>query len=797
MTIATNPVRDAAAAGGEARLSLPSAVGTNISLTGGPHNWIGCTIINGVLQQDCLTNQPWNSIDLVPADGKVYASHSGIAHIYDCPSVGGHRSFVRIDYNDGSNYQVSYEHIHGVDQQVSDGQQIPRGYYLGAIGTDTNCGGSASGAHTHMSLWNFAGAFSFGNSQAVDWNGAQIGAWVLDDGSPTQEQYTGCITPVVGGTRQCPTAQIYNDGTVAGGPTISSVSPLDGPATGNTSVTITGSGFTGSTGVQFGGINSASYAVNSDTQITAVSPSFSAVASDITVTNNGVTTPLSNSDIFTFGPCATPTTLNPNLASPQQVDTTITFTASASTCPKPQYEFWLQPPNQAYAVVQGWGGPTWTWDTSGVATSVGTFNVDVWVREVGSVDQYQDYHAIQYTLTNRQPCTSAVLTPTPTSPQQADRTVTFSATSSSCPKPEYEFYLQPPGQGWTLIQGWGGPTWIWDTSSIVGLGVFNVNVWVREIGSGGGSQANQIVAYTLTPRQACVSPALNPLPASPQQVDSIIAVTASSSTCPKPEYEFYLQPPGQGWSLVRGWGGPTWNWDTSGVASIGTFNIDVWVREIGSGVSYQAVLVAPYTLTSRQACASPSLTPNPVSPQQMDSTIVFTATSTACPKPEYQFYLQPPGQGWLLQQAWGGPTWSWATSGVASAGTFNVNVWVREVGSGGGAQANLIISYTLTNRQACAGAWIFADQAAPIMRGPTVTYVGSATTCPKPEFKFWLQAPGANQPWILVQDWGAAAWLWNTSSVASVGPYIVNVWVREVGSGVDHQDNHLLTYIVT
>jgi hypothetical protein len=202
------------AADGSAQLSLPS-VG-NISLTGGPHNWIGCTIINGVLQSDCLLNHPWNSLDWVPSDGQVHASHGGIAHIYDCPSVGGHRSFVRIDYNDGSGYQVSYEHIHNVDLQIADGQSVTRGQYLGNISTDSNCGGSADAAHTHMSLWHFtSGGFAKSNSQAVDMNGMQVGAWVFDDGSSTQEQYTGCISPVAGGTRQCPPAGISNDGTVA------------------------------------------------------------------------------------------------------------------------------------------------------------------------------------------------------------------------------------------------------------------------------------------------------------------------------------------------------------------------------------------------------------------------------------------------------------------------------------------------------------------------------------------------------------------------------------------------------
>lgn len=51
-------------------------------------------------------------------------------------------------------------------------------------------------------------------------------------------------------------------------PAISSIAPTDGPA--GTTVTVTGSGFTGTTAVNFGAVPAASFTVNSDTKITAV-----------------------------------------------------------------------------------------------------------------------------------------------------------------------------------------------------------------------------------------------------------------------------------------------------------------------------------------------------------------------------------------------------------------------------------------------------------------------------------------------------------------------------------------------
>jgi len=54
-------------------------------------------------------------------------------------------------------------------------------------------------------------------------------------------------------------------------PTITSFDPTSGPV--GTSVTVTGTGFTGATSVSFGAFAATSYTVDSDTQITAVVPS--------------------------------------------------------------------------------------------------------------------------------------------------------------------------------------------------------------------------------------------------------------------------------------------------------------------------------------------------------------------------------------------------------------------------------------------------------------------------------------------------------------------------------------------
>jgi hypothetical protein len=56
------------------------------------------------------------------------------------------------------------------------------------------------------------------------------------------------------------------------GPFISNIQPDSGPPSGGTTVTISGRNFTGASSVMFGATPAASFTVNSDTEISAVSP---------------------------------------------------------------------------------------------------------------------------------------------------------------------------------------------------------------------------------------------------------------------------------------------------------------------------------------------------------------------------------------------------------------------------------------------------------------------------------------------------------------------------------------------
>jgi len=84
-------------------------------------------------------------------------------------------------------------------------------------------------------------------------------------------------------------------------PTVTKLSPKTGPAAGGTSVTITGSGFTGVTKVTFGSAVASNVTVNSETSITVVSPPSPAETVDVRVTAKGGTSAVSSKDHFKYG----------------------------------------------------------------------------------------------------------------------------------------------------------------------------------------------------------------------------------------------------------------------------------------------------------------------------------------------------------------------------------------------------------------------------------------------------------------------------------------------------------------
>jgi hypothetical protein len=99
-------------------------------------------------------------------------------------------------------------------------------------------------------------------------------------------------------------------------PVVSAVAPAEGSDLGGDTVVLTGSGFTGALTVFFGSAPAASFTVDSDTQVTAVSPAGSDGSVDVTVTTSAGVSAAGSSFVYSGPTVVTP----PATTTPVPVD---------------------------------------------------------------------------------------------------------------------------------------------------------------------------------------------------------------------------------------------------------------------------------------------------------------------------------------------------------------------------------------------------------------------------------------------------------------------------------------------
>ncbi len=171
-----------------------------------------------------------------------------------------------------------------------------------------------------------ANAVDFGSNAATNVtvvSGTQITATAPAGSAGTVD--VTVTTP--GGTSATGTADEY---TYDAAPTVTNVNPTAGPTAGGNSVTITGTGFTGTTAVEFGSTTATSFTINGATSITATAPAESAGTVNITVTTPGSTSATGTADHYTYTSRPTVTQVAPT-AGPTGGGTSVTITGTNLT----------------------------------------------------------------------------------------------------------------------------------------------------------------------------------------------------------------------------------------------------------------------------------------------------------------------------------------------------------------------------------------------------------------------------------------------------------------------------------
>ncbi len=154
------------------------------------------------------------------------------------------------------------------------------------LGYSTSLGGSASESGIAIAVDGAGSAYLTGSSNFY----AEGDFATTSPTSPFQPNNKGGTDAIV--------AKISADDPAA--PLVTGLRTRSGPSSGGTSVEIVGRGFTGATAVTFGGTPAASFTVNSDGSITAVSPAKPSGVGPIRVTTPGGTSPANPVAMFEY-----------------------------------------------------------------------------------------------------------------------------------------------------------------------------------------------------------------------------------------------------------------------------------------------------------------------------------------------------------------------------------------------------------------------------------------------------------------------------------------------------------------
>jgi hypothetical protein len=228
-----------------------------------------------------------------------------------------------------SSFTISYHGGDGNDVVLTEGASVAAAPAVtGITPTSGPTAGGTAVAITGTDLSDVT-AVDFGTTPATSF--FFVSADYISATSPPGTGTVNVTVTTPSGTSAASTANEFTYTAAAAAPTVTGISPNSGPAPGGTLVTITGTEFTGATGVDFGTTVATNVTVLNATTITADSPAGTG-AVDVTVNTPNGSSATSTADQFTYTVIATPavTGVSPN-SGPAAGGTLVTITGTGFT----------------------------------------------------------------------------------------------------------------------------------------------------------------------------------------------------------------------------------------------------------------------------------------------------------------------------------------------------------------------------------------------------------------------------------------------------------------------------------
>ncbi len=457
-------------------------------------------------------------------------------------------------------------------------------------------------------------------------------------------------------------------------PTIVSVTPNSGSVAGGTFVTITGSRFVAGATVTFAGVPASGVTVTSATSITATTPANAAGPAHVTVTNPDLqsrTLP----DGFTYT-ISTPavTSVTPSTG-PTSGGTAVTISGTGF---------------QSGATVSFGGTP---------GTGVNVVNS----TQISAITPSGSAGSVTVNVTNPDSgsgslpggftyCAVASITGEPQDQSSANGVVTLTVAANGNAPLSYQWYRGSTGNTSNLISGATAATF---QTPAFAVGEDSANYWVRVSNSCGQDDSR-----TVTVSRSCVGASITGEPQDASSSEGAANLSVSAGGTAPLSYQWYAGSSGNTGSPLPG--ATSSNFTTPAFAP-GADSATYWVR-----VTNRCGSDDSRTVTVTRACATPSISQQPVGSQSADGRITLGVTATGTAPLSYQWYRGTSGN---TAEPMAGATSASFQTPAFTGGQTSASYWVRVSNACG--QIN---SATATITQSCVAPRITAeprDAAAP------------------------------------------------------------------------------------
>jgi hypothetical protein len=264
----------------------------------------------------------------------------------------------------------------------------------------------------------------------------------------------------------------------------------------------------------------------------------------------------------------------------------VTFTAIAGGGSGLQYRFVTYNSNSGWAIAQEYSAA----NTFTYSPRAGTNAVQAWVKSSASSAAYDTYATSGYFTVTAAPISVTSFTAGVSFPVALNKLVTFAAQATGSGTLEYSFVTYNEKRGWTVAQAYGP---LQTFGYYPGAGKNAVQVWVRRVGSTASYETWASSGYfdvVAFPPPVITSFTANV--AFPTRVNTLVAFTAQASGgSGNLEYRFVTYHPNTGWVIAQDYGPLR----TFGYyPAVGQNVVQVWVRNAGSTVSYEAWQTSGY-----------------------------------------------------------------------------------------------------------------------------------------------------------------------------------------------------------